>query len=77
MVLACSLISSHLIKPMGIVPSAPVIIDITISFMFHNFFSSPANSFPLFSFSLIFTMIHQDGRVHFLADSFFVVVNYL
>ena len=45
-------------KPLWIVPSTPIIICITVTFIFHSFFSSLARSKYLFhfSFSLIFTL---------------------
>ena len=35
---------SNSFKPLGIVPSAPITIGITVTFMFHSFFSSLAKS---------------------------------
>ena len=53
-----SIPSSLFTKPLVIVPSAPVTIGITVTFMFHSYFSSLARSmyFYLFSFSLIFAL---------------------
>ena len=61
MVFACPLISkssSPFIKLLGIVPSAPVTIGMTFTFMFHSFFSSllKFTYLSLFSLSLIFTL---------------------
>ena len=57
--------SRPLIKPLEIVPREPVIIGITVTFMFHNFFCSLGRSSTcLFSFSLIF-------KVHYSAGSLF------
>ena len=58
MVFTCPLISnssSPFINPLVIVPSMSVTIGITITFMFHSFFSSPARSQYLFFFSLSFS----------------------
>ena len=60
MVPACPTISnssSPFIKPLGIVLSTPITIGITVTFIFHSFFSFLARSeyFSLFLFSLIFT----------------------
>ena len=45
-------------KPLGTVPSAPITVGITLTFMFYSLFSSLARSkyFSLVSFSLIFPM---------------------
>ena len=45
-------------KPLGIVPSAPITIGITVTFMFHSFFSSQTRSkyLSLFFISLIFVL---------------------
>ena len=50
--------SSLLTKHLRIVLSAPITVAITVSFMFHKFFSSLANSkfLSLLLFSLIFTL---------------------
>ena len=50
--------SSPLTTPLKIVPSTPIITGITVTFMFHCFFSSLARSryLSLFSFSLILTL---------------------
>ena len=56
-VFICPLISkssSAFINPFGVVPIAPITIGITVSFMFHWFFSSLARSRYLFLFSLYF-----------------------
>ena len=46
-------------SPLVTVPSAPITIGITITFMFHSFFSSLARStyLPLFLFSFSFTLL--------------------
>ena len=56
MVFTCLFISvftSPFSNPLGIVPSAPNTIDMTVTFMFHSFFSSLARSryFSIFSFT--------------------------
>ena len=50
--------SSSFTNPLGIVPSEPTRIGITVTFMFHSFFSSQARSkyLSLFSLSFIFTL---------------------
>ena len=62
-------------KPLLILPSAPITIGITVTHMFHSFFSSFARSkyLFLFSFSLIFT---QDSKVHNSAGCLFFFVNF-
>ena len=49
---------SSFTKPLGIVPSAPITIGITVTLMFHSFFGSLVRSkyLCLFLFSLIFTL---------------------
>ena len=44
-------------NPLATVPSAPITIGITVTFMFHSFFSSLAKSRYLFLFSLSFSFI--------------------
>ena len=58
--------SNSFTKPLGIVPSGPVIIGITISFIFHSLFSSLARSMylSLFLLSVIFySVVHWDAEV--------------
>ena len=57
----CPLISkssSPFINPLGIVPSAPITIGITVTFMFHSCFNSLARfrNLSLFSLSFYFTL---------------------
>ena len=61
MVSTCPLISKSsgpFTNPLGIIPSAPITIGITVIFMFYSFFSSLARSryLPLFSPSFNFTL---------------------
>ena len=53
-----SMSSSPCTNPLVTVPSAPITIGITVTFIFHNFFSSLARSryLSLFSFSFGFTL---------------------
>ena len=56
-------------------PMASITIDITITFMFHNFFNSLTWSrhLSLFSHSLIFfsPVVSQNGQIHYSAGSLF------
>ena len=56
--------SSPFFKPLGAVPSAPITIVITDTFMFYSFLSSLASSMYLsfIPFSLIFTVVRWDGK---------------
>ena len=61
MVCICPLISNSsnpFTNPLGIVPSTPTTIGITVTFMFHSFFSSLARCryLSLFSLSFIFAL---------------------
>ena len=62
-------------KPLGIVPSAPVTIDITVTFSCSIVvFSSRARSnyLSLISFSFNFiSVVRLDGKIHYSADSLF------
>ena len=66
LVLPISNFSSPLIKPLWIVPSAPVIIFITVSFMFHSFFSSLARSkiFFFFVFFNLHSVVGRESKIH-------------
>ena len=57
--------SNPFTNDLGNVPSVPITVGITVTFMFHNFFSSLARSkyLSLFSFSLIF-VVCRNGKVH-------------
>ena len=61
--------SSPFINPLLIVPSSPVTIGVNVTFMFHSFFFSSLARF-LFPF-FQFTVISRNGKVHYLAGSFF------
>ena len=59
--------SSLFVKPLGIVPSAPVTIGITVTCKIQSFFNSLARFkySHLFSFSLIFlSVVSQDIKIH-------------
>ena len=61
-------------NPLVTVLSASVTISITVTFMFHSFFSSLARAryLSLFSFSFNFTpVVCRDGKLHYSAGSFF------
>ena len=70
---------SSLLKPLGIVPSAPIIIGVTVTFMFHNFLSSvaPFNYFYLFVFFDFQSVICRDSKIDKSAGSLFFVNYYL
>ena len=65
-------------KPLRIVPSAPTTISITVTLMFHSFFSSPARSkyLSIFSLSFIFT-VWSAGTVKSLRSVvlFFIIID--
>ena len=64
MVSTCPLISksfNHFTNPLGIVPSAPIIYGITVTFMFHKFFSSQTRSTYSSLFLLYFSF--TDGII--------------
>ena len=65
---------SPLIKPLGIVPSEQITIGITVTLMFHCFFSSLARSryLSFFVFFYFHSVVHRDGKVHYSADSLFI-----
>ena len=68
--------SSPFTKPLVTVPRAPVIIGITVTFMFHNFFSSLARSKYLFFFFhfLLILVCSRPGEqsLQFCKFSFFI-----
>ena len=75
----CPLISkssSSFIDPLKIVPSAQITIGITVTFMFHGFFSSLARSWYLSFFALSFslTLVIRNGKVHYSAGSLFIYI---
>ena len=64
-------------KLLGIIPSAPVTIGITVTLMLHNFCHSLARSKHLYRFSLflnIYSVVHQNIKIH-LKTSLFVFFN--
>ena len=55
--------SNPLKNPLGIVPGAPITIDITVTFTFLNFVQFPCKFYVLFSLFIFFgfyTVIHRD-----------------
>ena len=67
--------SSLLSNPLGSIPSAPITVGITVTFMFHSYLISPARSFTFYfslpSFSLIFYSVGRwDGKIHNTASLF-------
>ena len=65
-------------KPLGSVPNAPTIIDITVTHMFHTlfFFSSLARSKYLFIFllsSISPAGVRQNVKIYLMASSYFLV----
>ena len=69
MISTCPLISklsSPFINSLGIVPSAPVTIDITVTFMFYSLFSSQARprNLSLFAFFYFYYVVSRDSKVH-------------
>ena len=79
MVLILSLIlnsSSLLSKPLGIIPSAPTIIGITVTLIFHSFFTSLVRSkyFSVFSISFILTAVVWNVKIYKLVNSLFLLL---
>ena len=62
-------------RPLGTTPKAPTIIDITIAFMFHSFFSSLVRFkyFSRFSFSSLYTLVSWNSTIHKMISSFLFV----
>ena len=58
--------ASSFINPLVTVLRAPITIGITVTFMFHRFFSS------FFTFFQLYSVVNWDSRVHNSASSFFV-----
>ena len=54
-------------NPLRTIPSAPITIDITVTFMFHSFFSSleQSKNLSLFAFYLIFTQRFSGNCYYF------------
>ena len=65
--------SSPLTKHLGTDPSAPIIIGITVTFMFYYFFSSMVRSkyLSFFSFSLAFTLVCHLSKLFVFLFVFF------
>ena len=63
-------------NPLVTVPSAPIIIGITVTFIFHSFFFSSLARFlfliSLFTFFQFYTMTRRDGKVLFFFFFFFL-----
>ena len=62
--------SSPCTKPLVTVPSAPITISITVTFMSHNFFSSLAG---YFTFHQFYCVVSWNTKVHYLACSLFLL----
>ena len=80
MVSTCPLISKSscpFTNHLGIVPSAPITIGSTITFMFHSFFCSPARSLfaSLFTFFKFYLVVHCDSKVHNSAGFFLLIMS--
>ena len=74
MVCSCPLISkfsSSYIKPLEIVPSAPITNGITVTFMFHIFFSSQASSCNKSLISQFFSVVCWDSKIYYSIGSLF------
>ena len=70
--------SSLFTWPLRIIPSMPTKFIITITLMFHSFFSPLARSkyLSIFSLSFIFHfVVCQDSKIHWTAISFFLLIN--
>ena len=61
-----------LTKPLGTIPSAPITIGITITFMFDSFLSSLARS-KYSSFFDSLSVVRQGGKVHYATGALFFV----
>ena len=80
MVSVCPLISetsSPFTNHLGIVPCAPTPTGITVTFIFHSFFSSPSRSLfiPLFTFFQFYSVFYRDGEVHYSTGSLFLLLS--
>ena len=80
MVSTCPLISkssSSCTKLLMTVPNTPITIGITVTFMFHRFFSFFSKVevlISLFAFlSVLYPMISRNGKVHYSAGSLFLL----
>ena len=68
--------SSPCFNPLRTVPSAPITIDITVTFMFHIFFqfsSKISVLIFLFVFFSFYPVVSQNDQVHCSADSIFLL----
>ena len=78
MVSTCPLISkssSFCTNPLVTVPSAPSTIGITVTFIFHSFFSSLARSWYLFLFLLSFSFtLWLTGTVKFINRQLLIII---
>ena len=70
--------SSPCINPLVTVPSTPTTIDITVTFMFHSFFSSLARSrhLSLFVFLQFYPVVSRNGKVHNSAGFFLLTITW-
>ena len=69
---------SSLTSPFGIVPSAPITIGITVTFMFHVFFFSSLTRFKYLSFFplfLLFLLCGLPRRQNSLYQNFFLTIS--
>ena len=69
--------SSPLTNLLGIVPSAPITIGISATFLFLWFFSSLARTtyLSLFSFTFTFTVVCWYSKVYYSANCLFLLIN--
>ena len=68
--------SSRISKHLGIFPSAPITVGITVALMFHSFLNSLGRSkYFLFSLSLIFTLIRCDSPQYEKFSYFFLIIS--
>ena len=62
---------SSFISPLVTVPSAPITIGITVTFMFHSFSSKAKVLIFLFAFFQFYPVVSLNGKVYYSAGSFF------
>ena len=76
---ACPLIansSSPFTSRLGMVPSAPITIGMTVNFMFHCFFlvlQQCLTIYLFFAFFWFYSEVFRNGEVHYSADYFFLL----